>query len=86
MQSIKRESVSISNKTEKSKNKPSSKDKQRICVNTQLKSPKKQLKLNAPKSNSFERYAITCDVIVYHLAHFFSIWVIHKCQLGIDFF
>ena len=64
----------------------SSTDKQRICVNTQLKSSKKQLKLNAcvPKSNSFERYAITCDVIAYHLVHFFSIWVIHKCQSGID--
>ena len=42
-------------------------DKQRICVNTQLKSSKKQLKLNVcvPKSNSVDRYAITCDVIAY---------------------
>ena len=66
----------------------SSTDKQRICVNTQLKSSKKQIKLNAcvPKSNSFERYAITFDVIAYHLVHFFSIWVMHKCQSGIDFF
>ena len=31
------------------------------------------------------RFAITCDVIVYHLVHFVSIWVI-KFQLGIDFF
>ena len=62
-------------------------DKQRICVNTQLKSSKKKLKLNAcvQKSNSFEPYAITCDVIAYHLVHFFTIWVIHKCQSGIDF-
>ena len=54
----------------------SSTDKQSICVNTQLKSSKKQLKLDAciPKSNSFEQYAITCDVIAYHLVHFFSIW------------
>ena len=63
-------------------------DKQRICVNTQLKSSKKQLKWNAcvPKSNSNDRYAITCDVIAYHLVHFVSIWVINKCQSGIDFF
>ena len=65
----------------------SSTDKQRLCVNTQLKSSEKQLKLIAcvPKSNSFERYAITCVAIAYYLVHFFSIWVIHKCQLGIDF-
>ena len=52
-------------------------DKQRICVNTQLKSSKKQSELNAcvPKRNAFERYAITCGVIAYHLVHFFSIWV-----------
>ena len=66
----------------------SSLDKQRICVNTQLKSSKKQLKLNAcvQKSNSVDRYAITCNVIAYHLVHFVSICVIYKCQLGIDFF
>ena len=42
----------------------SSLDKQRICVNTQLKSSKKQLKFNVcvPKSNSVDLYAITCDV------------------------
>ena len=59
-------------------NKDSSLDKQRICVNTQLKSSKKQLKLNVcvPKSNSVDRYAITCDVIAYHLVHFVSICVI----------
>ena len=47
-------------------------DKQRICVNTQLKSSKKQLKWNAcvPKSNSNNLYAITCDFIAYHLVHF----------------
>ena len=39
-----------------------------------------------PKSNSNDRYAITCDVIAYHLVHFVSIWVINKCQSGIDFF
>ena len=63
-------------------------DKQRICVNTQLKSSKKQLKriVYVPKSNSNDRYAITCDVIAYHLVHFISIWVINKCQSGIDFF
>ena len=62
-------------------------DKQRICVNTQLKSSKKQLKLNVcvPKSNSNDRYAITCDVIAYHLVHFVSIRLINKCQSGIDF-
>ena len=66
----------------------SSLDKQRICVNTQLKSSKKQLKLNVcvPKSNSVDRYAITCDVIAYHSVHFISICVIYKCQSGIDFF
>ena len=66
----------------------SSLDKQRICVNAQLKSSKKQLKLNVcvPKSYSVDRYAITCDVIAYHLVHFISISVIYKCQLGIDFF
>ena len=66
----------------------SSLDKQRICVNTQLKSSKKQLKLNVcvPKSNSVDRYAITCDVIAYHLVNFVSICVIYKCQSGIDFF
>ena len=43
-------------------------DKQRICVNTQLKSSKKQLKWNVcvAKSNSYDRYAITCDVVAYH--------------------
>ena len=63
-------------------------DKQRICVNTQLKSSKKQLKWNVcvPKGNSNDRYAITCNVIAYHLVHFFSIWVINKCQSGIDYF
>ena len=37
-------------------------DKQLFCVNTQLKSSKKQLKWNVcvPKSNSNDRYAITC--------------------------
>ena len=66
----------------------SSLDKQRICVNTQLKSSKKQSKLNVcvPKSNSVDRYAITCDVTVYHSVHFVSICVIYKCQSGIDFF
>ena len=61
-------------------------DKQRICVSTQLKSSKKQLKLNVcvPKSNSNDRYAITCDVIAYHLVHFVSIRLINKCQSGID--
>ena len=38
-----------------------------------------------PKSNSNDRYAITCDVIAYHLAHFVSIRLINKCQSGIDF-
>ena len=62
-------------------------DKQRICVNTQLKLSKKQLKWNVcvPKSNSNDRYAITCDVIAYHLVHFVSIRLINKCQSGIDF-
>ena len=65
----------------------SSLDKQHICINLQLKSSKKQLNLNVcvPKSNSIEQYAITCDVIAYHLVHFVSIWVINKCQSGIDF-
>ena len=56
-------------------------DKQRICVNTQLK-----WNVCVPKSNSNDQYAITCDVIAYHLVHFVSIWVINKCQSGIDFF
>ena len=45
------------------------------------------LKLNVcvPKSNSNNRYAITCDVIAYHLVHFASIRLINKCQSGIDF-
>ena len=49
---------------------------------------KKQLKRNVcvPKSNSNDRYANTCDVIAYHLVHFVFIWVINKCQSGIDFF
>ena len=38
-----------------------------------------------PKSNSNDRYAITCDVIAYHLVHFVSILQINKCQSGIDF-
>ena len=33
-----------------------------------------------------DRYAITCDAIAYHLVHFVSIYVIYKCQSGIDFF
>ena len=66
---------------------PSTLDKQRICVNTQLKSSKKQLKWNlcVPKSNSNDRYAITCNVIAYHLVHFVSIRLINKCHSGIDF-
>ena len=50
----------------------SSIDKQRICVNMQLKSSKKLLKLNACvlKSNSFDPYAIPCDVIAYHFVYF----------------
>ena len=62
-------------------------DKQRVCVNTQLKSSKKQLKLIVcvPKSNPADGYAITCDVIAYHLVHLDSIWVINKCQSGIVF-
>ena len=66
---------------------PSTLDKQCICVNTQLKSSKKQLKCNVcvPKINSNDRYAITCDVIAYHLVHFVSIRPINKCQSGIDF-
>ena len=60
-------------------------DKQRICVNTQLKSSKKQLNVCVPKSNSNDRYAITCDVIAYHLVHFVFIRLINKCQSGIDF-
>ena len=65
----------------------SSLDKKSICVNMQLKSSKKQLKLNVcvPKSNSDDRYAITCDVNAYHLVHFVSICVIYRCQSGIDF-
>ena len=61
--------------------------KQRICVNMQLKSSKKQLKLNVcvQKSNSAIRYVITCDVVAYHLVHYISIWVINTCQSGIDF-
>ena len=38
------------------------------------------------ESNSNDRYAITCDVIVYLLVHFVSIRLINKCQFGIDFF
>ena len=38
-----------------------------------------------PKSNSNDRYTITCDVIAYHLVHFVSIRLINKCQSGIDF-
>ena len=38
-----------------------------------------------PKSNSNDRYAITCDVIAYHLVHFVSIRLINKCWSGIDF-
>ena len=66
----------------------SSLDKQRICINTQLKSSKKQLKLNmcVPKINSVDQLAIACDVIAYHLVHFISIWVINKCQSGIKLF
>ena len=33
-----------------------------------------------------DQYAITCDVIAYHLVHFVVIWVINKCQSGFDFF
>ena len=37
-----------------------------------------------PKSNSNDRYAITCDVIAYHFPFVF-IRLINKCQSGIDF-
>ena len=61
-------------------------DKQRICVITQLKSSKKQLNVCVPKSNSNDRYAITSDVIAYHLVHFVSIRLINKCQSGWFYF
>ena len=38
-----------------------------------------------PKSNSNDRYAITCHVIAYHLVHFVSIRLKIKCQSGIGF-
>ena len=38
------------------------------------------------KSNSNDRYAITCDFIAAPFGPFVSIWVINKCQSGIDFF
>ena len=38
-----------------------------------------------PKSISNDLYAITCDVIAYHLVHFVYIRLINKCQSGIDF-
>ena len=38
-----------------------------------------------PKSNSNDRYAITCSVIAYHLVHFVSIRLINKCQSSIYF-
>ena len=38
-----------------------------------------------PKSNSNDRYAITCDAIAYHLVHYLFIRLINKCQSGIDF-
>ena len=62
-------------------------DKQHVCVNAQLKSSKKQLKLNVcvPKSNSNDQYAITCDVVAYHLVHLVSIRLINKCQSSNDF-
>ena len=57
--------------------------KQSICVNTQLKSSKKQLKLNVcvPKSNSAVWYFMR-----FHCVPFRSIWVINECQWSIDFF
>ena len=66
----------------------SSLNKQRICINCSQNHQKMQLKLNVcvQKSNSVDRHAITCDVIVYHLVHFVSICVVYKCQSGIDFF
>ena len=62
-------------------------DKKCSCINTQLKSSKKQLKWNVcvPKNNSNDRCAITCDVIAYHLVHYVFIRLINKCQSGIDF-
>ena len=42
--------------------------------------------MRTKKSNSYERYAISCDVIVYYFVNFFSIWVIHKCKSGTDFY
>ena len=79
--------IKYQNVPEKNMKGVSTLDKQRICVNTQLKSSKKQLKLNVcvPKSNSNDGYAITCHVIAYHLVHFVSIRLINKCLSGIDF-
>ena len=31
-------------------------------------------------------YAITCDIIAYHLVRFVSILEINKCKSGIDYF
>ena len=42
--------------------------------------------MSVQKSKHNDQYAITCDVIAYHLVHFVSIWVINKCQSGVDFF
>ena len=39
-----------------------------------------------PPQTKFAEGIITSDVIAYHLVHFFTICVIHKCQSGIDFF
>ena len=63
----------------------SSIDKQRIFVNMQLKSSKKQLNACMPKSNlpvGMQLHAMS----LCNLVHFVSISVIHKCQSGIDFF
>ena len=51
-----------------------------------FKSSNKQFEFNAciPKHKSPDWYALTCDVTAYHLAHFHSVWVIHKWQSGIN--
>ena len=38
------------------------------------------------KTSFLSNLVFISDVIAYHLVHFISIWVINKCQSGIDFF
>ena len=59
----------------------SSLDKQHICINTQLKSSRKAIKIKCVRTEKQ-----FCRIVCNYAYHLVSICVISKCQLGVVFF